>query len=262
MCNNWLQYAHIYAWGLENGVRTVSMRFAYKYRYFRISETPWHNPAVYLLAKTLIKTRLIKCLWLQHPRQRTDGTVLRLLRGSCLIAADGWSFRHPALFMKYSKEIRSLFAFREGRIAARKAWLAALPPADIRLGVHVRRGDYAKWQGGAYYFGDDVYAASIRQFAGLHPGKRIQVLVATNDPATDIGLLRRVSGVDDIHLIGGNPGEDLYVLSECGYLIGPKSTFSLVAAFYNDAMIHWIENKDERLTDGSFCRFEDVFMTV
>ena len=28
MCNNWLQYAHIYAWGLENGVNTVSMRFS------------------------------------------------------------------------------------------------------------------------------------------------------------------------------------------------------------------------------------------
>ena len=71
MCNNWLQYAHIYAWGREYGVRTVSMRFAYKYRYFHICETPWHNPATYLAAKLLIKTRLIRCLWLQHPRQRT-----------------------------------------------------------------------------------------------------------------------------------------------------------------------------------------------
>lgn len=200
MCNNWLQYAHIYAWGREYGVRTVSMRFAYKYRYFHICETPWHNPATYLAAKLLIKTRLIRCLWLQHPRQRTDPEVHRLLSRSPLIAADGWSFRHPQLFMKYRAEIASLFAFRPAKVAAKAAWLRSLPGADVRLGLHIRRGDYARWQGGAYFFADDEYAERVRQFAALFPGKRVQVLVATNDPRVDLGLLRSRSGVADMHL--------------------------------------------------------------
>ena len=262
MCNNWLQYAHILAWGKENGVRVVSMRFAYKYRYFHVSETPWHNPATYLAAKFLIKTRLIRCLWLQHPRQRTDPEVLGLLRNSRLIAADGWSFRHPALFMKYRNDIASMMAFRPKCVAAKAEWLQSLPKADVRLGLHIRRGDYAKWQGGAYFFSDEVYADRIRQFCALFPDRHVQVLVATNDPATDLDKLKAVAGTDDIHLTGGNPGEDLYLLSECGYIIGPKSTYSLVAAFYHDIPLHWMAAKDEKLSADSFCHFADVFMDV
>ena len=36
MCNNILQYAHAYAFGREYGIKVVSMRFAYKYRYFAL----------------------------------------------------------------------------------------------------------------------------------------------------------------------------------------------------------------------------------
>ena len=39
LCNNILQYGHVYAWGREHGRQTVSMRFAYKYQFFRICHT-------------------------------------------------------------------------------------------------------------------------------------------------------------------------------------------------------------------------------
>ena len=59
MCNNILQYAHVYAWGREHGRRTMSMRFAYKDQYFRICHTAWHNFFAYLMAKTLAKLHLL-----------------------------------------------------------------------------------------------------------------------------------------------------------------------------------------------------------
>ena len=51
MCNNILQYGHLYAWGREHGRATVSMRFAYKYPFFAISESRHHNFAMYLAGK-------------------------------------------------------------------------------------------------------------------------------------------------------------------------------------------------------------------
>lgn len=45
MCNNILQYGHLYAWGREHSVGTVSMRFCYKYPYFSIRHKRWHNPS-------------------------------------------------------------------------------------------------------------------------------------------------------------------------------------------------------------------------
>ena len=40
MANNMLQYGHVYAWGREHGRTTMSMRFAYKYPWFQLCETP------------------------------------------------------------------------------------------------------------------------------------------------------------------------------------------------------------------------------
>ena len=51
MANNMLQYGHVYAWGREHGRTTMSMRFAYKYPWFQICETPHHNFMTYLFAK-------------------------------------------------------------------------------------------------------------------------------------------------------------------------------------------------------------------
>ena len=55
MCNNILQYGHVYAWGREHGRSTLSMRFAYKYRYFRINRQLKHNFLSYAVAKYATK---------------------------------------------------------------------------------------------------------------------------------------------------------------------------------------------------------------
>ena len=59
MCNNILQYGHLYAWGREHKRLTVSMRFAYKYKYFKICHTRYHLFAVYAFAKYASKWGLI-----------------------------------------------------------------------------------------------------------------------------------------------------------------------------------------------------------
>ena len=59
MCNNIFQFAHSYAWARENGIRAVSMRFAYKYQYFKICHTKYHNLFFYLLGKWGAALKLI-----------------------------------------------------------------------------------------------------------------------------------------------------------------------------------------------------------
>ena len=51
MCNNLLQYAHVYAWGREHGRPTIAMRFSYKYKFFKISRTRLASFPLYLFAK-------------------------------------------------------------------------------------------------------------------------------------------------------------------------------------------------------------------
>ena len=47
MCNNLLQFAHVYAYGREHGRHVLSMRFSYKYPYFRIRHTRHTSFALY-----------------------------------------------------------------------------------------------------------------------------------------------------------------------------------------------------------------------
>lgn len=260
MCNNILQYAHIYAWGRENHIKVVSMRFAYKYQYFKLCDYWYHNWLTYLFAKLLISLRLIKHLWLEQPEEITPEAI-ESLKHDKLIAISGWSFRFPELFFKYESKIRDMFAFKAKVKKPVDAFFQACEPHDIRLAIHIRRGDYATFMGGKFFYGDDVYIRLINEFIALHPDKKVSVFICTNDKMLNIALYKQQTGVP-VHLFRGNEAEDLYLLSQCDYIMGAKSTFSLVAAFYRHVPIYHITDKDKALTEDSFQHFEDLFMGV
>jgi hypothetical protein len=260
MCNNILQYGHLYAWGREHGRQTMSMRFAYKYPYFRICRTAHHNFLTYVFAKYAAKWRLIPTVAFDVEGSSEEQEQEMLNRR--LIVAEGWYARWYDLFAKYKQEIISLFAFNETTKAGVDRLLAGMPRADIRLGVHIRRGDYATWQGGRYCYDDAQYLSFIGQFIALHPGKRVQVFICGNDPQLDRSLYRQALPEGCVCFPQGNPGEDLYLLSQCDWLIGAPSTFTLVASMYRDLPLHWILDAGQPLTPKSFGRFDSLFRHI
>ena len=110
MCNNILQYAHVYAWAREHGRKTMSMRFAYKYPYFHLCDTPWHNFATYTFAKYGAKWGLIPVVSFHQEEADTTAQEQAMLAKK-LIVAEGWYARWYDLFLKYKDEILQLFAF-------------------------------------------------------------------------------------------------------------------------------------------------------
>ena len=261
MCNNILQYAHIYAWGRENGIKVLSMRFSYKYQYFELCKNVSHNWGTYLFAKTLINTHLIKHLWLEYANEVTSKDI-EDLKNDKLIGISGWGFRHPELFFKYEDEIKQQFTIQEKFRKPVDEYLASCNQTDIKLAVHIRRGDYARFLGGKYYFDDDTYIRNIREFINLFPGKSVSVFISTNDKNLDIKKYQTDLNSQDVHLFKGSEIEDLYLLSQCDYIIGAKSTFSLVASYYRHIPLYHMEDKNASLTLDKFKYFEDIFMTV
>lgn len=260
MCNNILQFAHTYAFGREHGVRVIAMRFCYKYRYFHLCEGRWYHPLTYLFAKLLIKTRLIKCL--VFDKNEIAEADMRLLRQTPLIAMSDWMFRFPDLFLKYKHEIKALFAFKPAVIRRQEEWLRRIDKGGVKLGIHIRRGDYATFMNGKYFFTDETYIARINDFLQLFGNQTVQVFICTNDARLNIDRYREALGTQEVYLSKGNAPEDLYLLSQCQYLMGPISTFSLVASIYNDAKIYWMEDKNSTVTFNSFRLFDDLFMYV
>ncbi len=264
MCNNILQYAHLYAWARHNGCRALSMRFAYKYPYFHICHTRGHHFLVYLLAKAAAKLKLLPTVDFDIEPQPDEQGMDRLLRRHRLAWVDGWRVHFYDLFLRYREEIGGLFEFLPSVEQAARQRMAPWLGSDgvLLLGVHIRRGDYARFYGGRFFYDDATMQRFIRQFRALHPGPRLVVFVCGNDPQLDAESYRRAVPEAEFVFPKGNPGEDLCVLSHCHFLMGPPSTFSLVASMYHDVPLCWIDDAQATLDAQSFRPFEQLFREI
>lgn len=270
MCNNLLQFAHAWAWAREHGRSAFSLRFAYKYPYFKISKSKGYNFFSYLLAKSLAACRLIPVASVDSPCQLAD--AMRVVESHRNVMLQGWYVRFYDLFLKYRPEIIGMFSFLPEVEAVADATLAVAPAGDdsLRVGIHVRRGDYARWMDGRFLFSDSQMAEVCRSICNAYPDKKIHFFVCGNDPSLDRSLyLEMVRPVADVtsqsvefHFVCGNPGEDLCLLSKCDLIAGPPSTFSLTAALYHDAPLYWIKDAEEPVTPHSFLKFETLFRNI
>ena len=242
MCNNLLQYAHVYAWGREHGRKVISMRFSYKYPFFHIRHTDLTGFGWYLLAKYLaaLERKMLRC---RH------------------IVVSGWHVRFYDLFLKYRSEICDLFTIDPEYTEPVRKQMQGV--TGIRLGVHIRRGDYAQWKDGIFCYDDDTYARHINRFAELHKGEDVHVFLSTNDAGVTAEKYQTLCPAVHIHHLQGNAPEDLFMLSECDFVMGPPSTFSLVAAMYRDIPLYRMDSADaEAMTADSFRLFDYWFRRI
>jgi hypothetical protein len=161
MCNNLLQFAHVYAWGREHGRKVMSMRFSYKYPYFKITHSNLVSFPLYVIAKLLAAIKVIPTASFKHAECDPEELERMMMRHRHIVVS-GWYVRYYELFLKYRHEICDLFTidatYTEPVKEKMKPW------QGTRLGVHIRRGDYAIWMNGIYCYEDSVYADFIQQF--------------------------------------------------------------------------------------------------
>ena len=237
MANNMLQYGHVYAWGREHGRTTMSMRFAYKYPWFQICETKYHNFMTYLFAKYGAKLGLFPTI--HFDQENADySREEQLMLNSRMIVVTGWYARWYDLFEKYKPEIRELFAFNQEILATSRLKIGE--GSAVRVGVHVRRGDYKTFKDGRFYYDDAQYVGVLKQFKTLMPETKLNFFVCGNDPEL----------------------KDMCLLSLCDWLIGAPSTFSLVAAMYREVPLYWIEDPKATLTKENFKSFNELFRHI
>ncbi len=281
LCNNILQYAHLYAWGREHNRKTMSMRFAYKYPYFNICKTPYHNFFCYVVAKYAAKLKLIPVVHFDDENASTAEQE-QIMLNKRYVVATGWYARWYDLFLKYKSEILELFAFLPEVEEKVKANLAPTHPRTSnleprKLGLHIRRGDYKTWQNGQFYFTDEEYVRVIKSFINnlpsIHPrtshlaprtSHLVHIFICGNDPTLNKEYYRKELSSLPVSLTfpDGNPGEDLCLLSHCDYLIGPPSTFTLVASMYHDIPLCWLSDTSRPITASSFHKFDYLFRNI
>ena len=166
------------------------------------------------------------------------------------IVVSGWFVRYYDLFLKYRDEIVDLFTLDEQYTAPVEAKMkAAEDPSAIRLGIHIRRGDY-KTAMPQFYYDDATYLRIMRELTGSL-GDRVKFVAVSNEPV-DMAFFR-AHGLD-LTEASGTPQEDVVTLSLCDYIVGPPSTFSWWAAYYGDKPRLSLRNRDDEVSLDKFAK--------
>ncbi|MCA9137455.1 MAG: alpha-1,2-fucosyltransferase [Planctomycetales bacterium] len=142
----------------------------------------------------------------------------------------GWMFRSGRLLHRHRASIQNHFAVsQDDRMAIDQVVDRARDDCDTLVGVHIRRGDYANFLGGKYYYEDADYARMMRGIVEQLPGRRVRFLVCSNEQLDE----RQFRGLRLTH----GPGSalrDMYALAETNWMMGPPSTFTGWAAFIGE----------------------------
>lgn len=124
------------------------------------------------------------------------------------------------------------------------------------IGVHIRRGDYEKWENGAYYYSFETYHDFMEQVKHVHTEKKVCFYLASNEKIPK----ELFKDFCCISIDGANAATDLYALSLCDRLLGPPSTFSRWASFVNHIPLYFIFDPEEKIeSDSQFCPIADHF---
>lgn len=262
MCNNIIQFGHAYGWARENGHRAVSMRFSYKYRYFNICRTAWHNIGIYFIVKLLAAVRIFPDIFYKYrgvDHTQEEQRAIRRTWWPTVISR--WFVRHYDEFERHLPEMRQLFALiPELQTVVDDSWKqsgAAL--SDHVLGLHIRRGDYKKFVGGKFFLSDEEYIAAAHAAMSIHPDARWTIIVCGNDPSLDAELYKRKLSPANVYISHGASWEDLGLFAKCDYLVGVPSSYTLVATMYGHARLHWLTNNKDISEESDFQTFEVRF---
>lgn len=240
LCNNILQYANVYAWCRENHRECMSMRFAYKYQYFHICNTKYHNILYYLIGKFIAKHGFIPTISYDNIKEDKSEKEKFILAHKHVMV-QGWCVRYYDLFIRYLDEIRHLFEFHQDIRNKISEYIKKTSHTKaVKIGIHIRRGDYKAWSNGKFYFNDEEYIRYAKRLIQSLDERDYIIFICGNENVDEKKYTTALGGEERVTFPHGNPGEDLCLLANCNYLIGPLSSFTLVASMYGKAKLHWM----------------------
>lgn len=165
-----------------------------------------------------------------------------------ILLLQGWLFRDHENFKRYSEEIKTIFTPQSQYLENIKIIiLRAKNRGSLLVGIHIRRGDYKIFEGGKYFYSIEDYKEVMKKTSRLFPYKQIIFLVCSNETlnAADFDNFNYIFGT-------GKEIEDLYSFSQCDYIIGPPSTYTMWASFYGKVPLYTIENSNHIIQLSNF----------
>ncbi len=171
----------------------------------------------------------------------------------------GWSTRTDTRYLRQTlPELKRIFRPKGEIMHKAETMIAALrQESDLVVGVHIRRGDYATWNDGRFFYALEDYRQFMQRINLLYVGCRVSFFISSNE---DFPL--NVFEGCCCRRFGKEPSGailDLYTLSLCDRIIGPFSSYSRWASFIGEVPLCFLETKDQQFTEDSFSIITDYF---
>ena len=270
--NRLLLSAHLISAAREYGVTLVNPSFAEYARYFpttaddlwcrypsvssssdRSSNSPSSlrrnatYKAIYLTARLMWHLRMTRFpvniirLGKQDSFDLASTEFERLAKSRIPLLVSGWEIRSETLLEKHSDAVRDHFQILPKHRANVDELIRVIRQrADVLIGVHIRHGDYARFENGRYFYSIQQYVAAMRRIEDQLRGHSIAFLVCGNTQFD-----RRDFRGLDVHFGTGHLIEDMYSFAEADLLVGPPSTFTLWASFYGQTPLQFMETSEQ-----------------
>ena len=212
-----------------------NIRFFEDYHLFQFFEFPRPKFRLSNRIKWKLKDRLnkrIECI------ENFDPTFdLQKLDTNKSYELKGFHFSSGELAFKHRSQICDILRFRKTEVLPiEKLINEAKKSYDLLLGVHLRQNDYKSFYDGKFYLTPDQYLQSVEHFKSLHlPSQKIGVVICSDDR----DALQKLQDKHPDYLFPkGNIAQDMYALSKCDYIIGPKATtMSTWASYIGESML-------------------------
>ena len=226
--NRLIQNLHFEAFCYDNNIQFLNPTFSSMRRLYN---DPVQTRFSHILDVVRTPIRLLQKAGLAqyvitfNEDDHTEPSVLSGLKGISLV--DGWGFRVYEATKKHYHVFRRKYSLRNHYLRNNRLLNLILDfkkRGTVVVGIHVRRGDYAIFQNGDYFYSDDLYnriIANARVAIGSHLHQEIVFVIFSNE-RTDFKhyITSRNKWYIDHHL-----------MSQCDYLIGPPSTFTMWASY-------------------------------
>ncbi len=171
----------------------------------------------------------------------------------------GWDTRRETHYLQQSlPRLKQIFLPRNEIISKAESKITRMrESSDIIVGVHIRRGDYATWNNGRFFYELEDYHHFMLRIQELYKEKKISFFISSNedfkvDIFTDCQCWRFEKEPSGDIL-------DLYTLSLCDLIIGPFSSYSRWASFIGGVPLCFLESKEQQFAKDSFSKIVDYF---
>lgn len=253
LANQLWNYACVYAYCLEKGYQCSNYAFFRYQNYFRVRSGNWLIDKILSKAPFFI-SRFIYPVYEAYVGLLLKGMVIsdcgsefmlpptpnkNVLQSKSLerlengknkdIYFKGWLFRNPVGLDRYHADVRRcLRPSDRAEAEISTVMLRAKQKGSKIIGVHIRQGDYKKWQGGKYYFSFSEARKLLDKFLSQHDNQKQVVFIICTDGDFDEAAFNGLNYVRG----AGSAVSDLFLLSRTDIILGSNSTYGRWAAYY------------------------------